>query len=193
MHGSREWHDWGRWESEEKTNKKTHRKSGERWTRFFDGKISATQKVQPVYYIQLNWKMGLLHTAEQGGVVITSRPDKQGVRVYESKRGLTYLGRSSLLRINFQAVITLGVQGENYGDISAHTVNILTRWRLCHFPMGLRLWGPWRGHALINNIHSLRKILTQNFFHSPQLRMLDIFPVFWPHVLHLLRTACLLY
>lgn len=52
----------------------------------------------------------------------------------------------------------------------------------CHFPMGLRLWGPWCSHALVNNIHSLKTSDFQNFLHSPELRMLDGFffsPVFF--------------
>lgn len=33
----------------------------------------------------------------------------------------------------------------------------------------------WCGHALVNNIHSLRTSDFQNFLQSPELRMLDVF------------------
>lgn len=80
--------------NEEKTDIRMHRqKAGFRWTELW-WRNHGTQEARFVNYTELTGEVGLLHTAEQGGRVITNR----FVRRAEQAAGWDALDRSSLCR-----------------------------------------------------------------------------------------------
>lgn len=128
IHGVNTWfHEWtclGQWGNEEEMNGHTEKL------------ISSGQGSQHVCWVELT------------RVIASSWTRRQGVWCTAGSRKHT---EQSLWGVVFWQEISEGRKLQQ--TVSSHTVNIQT-WALkkdCHFPMGLRLWGPCHGYAHVNN------------------------------------------